>query len=202
MRLSTLRPDVNLYFINKTPKGDTMTDAASTEIAPADLDSKAENIVKSHAMVAMAGGLVPFPLVDVAVLVSNQVKMIHSLSKLYDVPFKEVRVRSTVIALLGGAAPVAGVMGMSALKIIPGIGTLIGSGGVSVTGGALTYAVGRSFIRHFEGGGDTRSFDLQKMRNLFRRELKAAKDEVAETESTGKTTVKGRSTAGAAPATA
>lgn len=158
-----------------------MTDSINDIVLePEDLRPDAESIVKSHAMVAMAGGLVPVPALDIALLVANQVKMVQSLTQLYDVPFETTQTHSIILGLLGGSAPVFGVMGLSALKIIPGIGTLVGSSGVSVSAGALTYAVGRVFIHHFESGNETLELDISAMRRVFRREMNKAKQDAAQ----------------------
>jgi len=152
------------------------------EIAAAELQATANNTIKNHVMVAMTLGLVPLPVFDVALLIGNQVKMVHGLSELYETPFEENRVKSIVISLIGGSTPVLGVIGLSTgAKLIPGIGSLVGSGGVAITGGALTYAVGRVFVHHFESGGTLLSFDAKKMRKLFKKELDAGREAAAET---------------------
>lgn len=151
------------------------------EIAAAELRASADNTIKNHVMVAMTLGLVPLPVFDVALLIGNQVKMVHGLSELYETPFEENRVKSIVISLISGSVPVLGVIGLSTgAKIIPGIGSLVGSGGVAITGGALTYAVGRVFVQHFESGGTLLSFDTKKMRGLFKKELDEGREAAAE----------------------
>jgi uncharacterized protein (DUF697 family) len=105
-------------------------------------EALAKNTIKNHVIAAMTIGLVPVPLFDWGLLIGNQVKMVHGLSKLYGVPFEENRVRSIIISLFAGSLPVFGTIGLSmGAKLIPGIGTLLGSGIVSTTGGATTYAV-------------------------------------------------------------
>jgi uncharacterized protein (DUF697 family) len=154
----------------------TNTTEQLAEIAEAERSTQANNLVKNHVMVALTFGLVPVPLFDAALLIGNQVKMLHGLAKIYDVPFAEDRVKSTVIALLSGSLPVAGVIALSSgAKLIPGIGSLVGSGSLAITGGALTYAVGRVFIKHFESGGTLLNFDAKKVRGKFKKELDEGK---------------------------
>jgi uncharacterized protein (DUF697 family) len=137
---------------------------------------QADNIVKNHVMVAMSFGLVPMPLFDLALLSGNQVAMVNSLSGLYGVPFEKQKVQSIIIALVSSALPVLGVIGLSSgAKLIPGIGSLFGSGTVAVTGGAVTYGVGRVFIAHFETGGSLLDLDPAKMRDLFKQEVRNGK---------------------------
>lgn len=151
------------------------------EAAAETRSAEAENTVKNHVMVAMSVGLVPLPLFDLALLTGNQIKMVHSLSGLYGQAFAKDRVKAILISVVGGSAPVLGVMGLSSgAKLIPGIGTLFGSGSVAVTGGAITYAVGRVFIEHFECNGTLLDFNLKKMRARFKQELGKGQEAVAE----------------------
>ncbi len=150
------------------------------EVAAETRRAEADNTVKNHVMIALSLGLVPLPLFDLALLTGNQIKMVHSLSALYEQPFAKDRVKAIVISLVSGSAPVLGVIGLSAgAKIIPGIGSLVGSGGVAVTGGALTYAVGRVFVQHFESGGTLLNFDFSKARASFKKELHQGSEAVA-----------------------
>ena len=136
----------------------------------------ADNIVKTHVMVAMSFGLVPIPLFDLALLAGNQVAMVDALSRLYGVPFEKHRAQAIVIGLVTGALPVLGVVGLSSgAKLLPGIGSLFGSGTVAITGGAVTYGVGQVFVAHFESGGSLLDLDPAKMRNLFKREVRNGK---------------------------
>lgn len=150
---------------------------SEVELAPRDQSAQADVVIKNHMLIAMAGGLIPLPAVDLAVLVANQVKMVHNLADVYGIPFQENRVKSAVISLVGGSVPVLGVIALSGAKIMPGIGSLVGSGGVALSGGATTYAVGRVFANHFEQGGDMADFKASKMRGIFRREVKKGKEE-------------------------
>lgn len=165
---------------SKEKNGANAVDQNETDSADVAVDGRsvrAESLIKSHAMLSMAAGLVPIPVVDVVAMVTNQIKMTHGLAEIYDVPFSENRVRSMVISLVGGGAPLASVAALSAAKIIPGVGSLIGSGGVSLLGGATTYGVGRVFAQHFESGGDLLNIDMDKLRDRFRREVKNAEVE-------------------------
>lgn len=140
---------------------------------------KSTGLVKNYVITSMSLGLVPVPIFDLVALVGIQVKMVHGLAKDYDVPFKQEAVKSLVISLLSGAAGVGGVLGMASLgKSFPVIGSFIGGATVSVLSGALTYAVGRVFIQHFEQGGTLLNFDPKAMREHFKRELKEGKEVV------------------------
>jgi uncharacterized protein (DUF697 family) len=67
-------------------------------------------------------------------------------------------------------------MGFSSLaKIIPVLGTLGGTGGMAITAGAVTYAVGQVFINHFESGGTLSDMEPETMRPLFKKEVNKGK---------------------------
>lgn len=136
----------------------------------------ANNIVKNHIIASMALGLVPVPLFDIAALVTTQMNMLRSLSEHYDLPFDDTDSRSLITSLIGGSLPVLGVLGLSSFaKLIPGVGTLLGSASLGVSAGAVTYAVGQTFIMHFEGGGTIGNFDASKAQAFFKREFDKGK---------------------------
>ena len=138
--------------------------------------AQADSIIKNHMIVAMSFALVPMPLFDLALLAGNQVSMVNGLSELYGVPFEQNKARSIVIALVSSALPVLGIAALSSgVKLIPGIGSLFGSGTIAIAGGALTYAVGQVFTDHFAAGGSLLDLDPAKMRELFNREVQKGK---------------------------
>ncbi|CAA6828361.1 MAG: GTPase domain-containing protein [uncultured Thiotrichaceae bacterium] len=136
----------------------------------------ANNIVKNHIIASITLGLVPIPLFDLAALTTTQMNMLRSLSELYDVPFEDSNSKSLVTSLVGGSLPVLGVLGLSSFaKLIPGIGSLVGSASLSITAGAVTYAVGQVFIMHFSEGGTLDDFNPKQAQVYFKREFEAGK---------------------------
>lgn len=137
--------------------------------------SEAQNVVKNNVMTSMGSGLVPIPLFDIIVLTNIQFHMIQTLAELYEVPVDNIN-KSLVTSLISGALPVASVLGMGSLiKSIPGIGSLAGSGSVAISSGAISYAVGQVFIRHFEQGGTLSDFNAKSARDYFSEQAKAGK---------------------------
>lgn len=158
---------------------DTVKSRSLTDIVDSERRVQSNNIVKNYVMVSMTAGMVPIPVFDLVALVATQVKMVHGLAKHYDVPFKKELARSLITSLLSGALGTGAVMGLASIaKMLPGIGTIMGSVSVPLVGGALTYAVGRVFTQHFEQGGTLLNFDPKKMRGLFKREVEAGKEAV------------------------
>ncbi len=175
------------------PTGDEVERIASLAVSMRLI--KGENVIKNHVMVALGLGLIPVPLFDVAMLVGNQVSMVHSIGLIYGQAFSNNRVKAVVLSLVSGSAPVLSVLGLSTgAKLMPGIGTLVGSGSVAVSGGALTYGVGRVFLRHFESGGTLLTLDAAKARSQLKREIRRGREVVAD--------LKAKVGASAAPAAA
>jgi uncharacterized protein (DUF697 family) len=154
------------------------------EAAEQDLDlrsSQANNLIKKHVIVVMGASLVPFPLFDLLALTSVQLKMLHSLAKLYEVPFSKNLGKSSIVSLLGGVMPTSTAMTLASLaKAVPGLGTATGVISVSLLGGATTYAIGSVFEQHFESGGTLLDFDAKKMRAYFSNKLEEGKGVVAD----------------------
>ncbi|MGB3918581.1 DUF697 domain-containing protein [Thiothrix litoralis] len=144
-------------------------------------DIAANNIVKNHMIASIALGLVPVPLFDLAALITTQMNLLRSLSEHYGVGFDDSSSRPLMISLIGGSLPVLGVLGLSSFaKLIPGVGTLIGSASLSISAGAVTYAVGQTFIMHFEAGGTLDDFEPKQAQAFFKREFDKGKAFVKE----------------------
>ena len=144
-------------------------------VASALRQTEAQNIVKNNIISSMASGLIPIPLFDIISLTNIQFHMIQTLAEHYEVPVDNIS-RSLVTSLISGTLPVAAMLGVgSMIKSIPGIGSLAGSGSVSVISGAVSYAVGQVFINHFEQGGSLKDFNPDSAKNYFSEQYKAGK---------------------------
>jgi uncharacterized protein (DUF697 family) len=121
---------------------------------------RAQRVVYRYMAFSGVAGLVPLPAVDVATVTGVQVKMLHALSKVYDVPFNASLARQIVLALLGGGGSVVlAVPAASAAKAVPVVGTAASFVLSPTFATASCYAVGRAFISHFEAGGTLETFD-------------------------------------------
>lgn len=125
-------------------------------------------IVDRHALYAAGAGLVPVPLIDTAAIAGVQVAMVRSLAEHYTVPFSRERVKAVVTAIAGGVAPVSVGYGAIGLLMhnVPIAGTLFRYTTVSVFASAVTYAVGRVFMTHFEAGGSLDDIDIERSRQM------------------------------------
>ncbi len=127
-----------------------------------------DDIVKKHVIGAMAVGLVPLPVVDLMALTGVQLNMLRKLTKSYNVPFLQDKVKNILATLIGGGLPVA-VSGIftSLVKSIPVIGQTTGALVMPALSGASTYAVGKVFIQHFESGGTFLNFNPEKVKDYY-----------------------------------
>lgn len=136
-------------------------------------NSTAQEIVKTHLLLAVGGGLIPLPLVDFAAVTGVQVNMVRSLSKLYGKNFNEQMGKSVVTALVGTSLAR---IGASVVKTIPLIGSILGTATQAVLSGASTYAVGQVFIHHFDKGGDLTDFNAEEFKERYKAEFEKGKE--------------------------
>lgn len=144
-------------------------------VASALRQAESQNIVKNNIVASMASGLIPLPLVDIISLTNIQFNMIQTLAEHYEIPVDDIK-RSLITSLISGSLPVVSILSIgSMLKGIPGIGSLAGSGSVSIISGAISYATGQVFIRHFEHGGTLKDFNPASAKDYFSEQFKAGK---------------------------
>lgn len=146
---------------------------------------EAEAVVHRNVLWAFGAGVLPIPVFDVVAITGVQVKMLKELSELYGLEFREGMAKKAVTSLLVGVGGVGigGALGASLMKFVPVIGYALGAASVPVVAGALTHAVGKAFIMHFEAGGTLLDFDPKAMRSFFEAEFSKAKQSVAKYES-------------------
>ncbi|HNE30241.1 MAG TPA: SHOCT domain-containing protein, partial [Saprospiraceae bacterium] len=66
------------------------------------------------------------------------------------------------------------------VKMIPGVGTVIGELSMPVLSGASTYALGRVLANHFQQGGTLADLDLKSARREFEDEIETGKQVATE----------------------
>lgn len=132
--------------------------------------ARAETLVKDHMLMSAAVGLIPAPIFDIMAGVGIQIALLKRLADLYAVPFSEHAARGIITSLLGGvgAGALAGGIFMSAMKVVPGAGTLFGVITMPISLAAVTYAVGKLFVTHFELGGTLADFNAAAQRPYFK----------------------------------
>ena len=145
---------------------------------------KANDIIKNHIGFAASAGLIPIPGADLAAVTAVQLNMLRQLANLYDIKFMENIGKNIITAVAGSSiARVAA----SLVKIIPGVGTVVGEMSMAAMSAASTFALGKMFARHFANGGNFENFDMKSSKKVYDEELKNGK-KVADTEGVSKTT--------------
>jgi len=141
------------------------------------LSQQADRLIKNYSFGSSLTGFIPIPLLDTVGLIGVQRLMLLRLSQLYGIRYSKNLAKSWLTTLMSGmASKAASPMLGSALKMIPGIGTLIGGASMAALGGATTYAVGKVFQQHFENGGTLKDFDPEKAKKVFDAELEKGKE--------------------------
>ncbi len=149
---------------------------------------KADSTIKMHVGIAMGAGFIPVPVADIFAVTAVQLDMIRQLARIYDIDFKETQGKAIVSSLTGSS--LARVGARVAIKLIPGIGSLVGGIAMSVFSGAATYAIGEVFKKHFETGGTFLDFDTERFKNYYNEKFekgKAVAEEIKKEDASKKT---------------
>jgi uncharacterized protein (DUF697 family)/GTPase SAR1 family protein len=126
---------------------DAATEAlvAAQRIDPARKAAAAERAVNKAVAAATAAGFTPIPFADAAVLVPIQISMMAKIANVYDIPMQRATVASlaaTTVTTQTGRAAATGL-----LKLVPGVGTMVGGAITGGVAGAITLAVGHAWHR-------------------------------------------------------
>lgn len=136
-------------------------------------EKHAETIVRNHVLFSMGAGAIPVPVADVLAVSASQLDMIRQLCKVYDVDFSETQGKAIVSSL---TASTLGRLGAASLaKMIPVVGSVVGSVANAVMAGASTYALGQVFKSHFDTGGTILDFDAARLKKLYKEQFEKGK---------------------------
>jgi uncharacterized protein (DUF697 family) len=136
------------------------------------VDDTSDRIIKEHILWSIAAGLVPLPILDVVAVTAVQLDMLKQLASYHGIPFTESEGKAWVTALAGS---MVARLGANALKLIPGVGTVLGGVSMSILSGASTYAMGQVAVDHFSMGGTFGSIDMSAARRVYDQELERGK---------------------------
>ncbi|MCB9523857.1 MAG: DUF697 domain-containing protein [Myxococcales bacterium] len=123
------------------------------------MSETSQDIIRNHMYWAIGAGSLPLPLIDLAAVTGIQLDMLKQLSRHYGVPYQEEQAKSWLSAL---SASLLSRLGANALKLIPGIGSILGGVSMAVLSGASTYALGQVAREHFEGRGSFEDLNLDE----------------------------------------
>ena len=132
-------------------------------------DETALNLVNRFALWSGVAGLIPIPMIDIAVVGGLQIQMVRRLSQVYDVDFSENRTKAIIASLAGSLIPAtSGIGAASLLKAVPVLGTITAGFVMPVLSAGATYAIGKAFIQHFASGGTLLDFNPPDYREFIR----------------------------------
>ncbi|MDP0501496.1 MAG: DUF697 domain-containing protein [Verrucomicrobiota bacterium JB022] len=157
---------------------DAVETAPAVKVSP---DVHAEAIINRYTAFAAGGGVIPLPLVDLAVISGVQVKMLVELCKAYGVDHNEKTAEIALGSVVGalGIFPLLQRFLASGFKVIPGVGQLLSLTAGPAAAAGITYGVGRVFAEHFANGGNLLNIDLSKAKSTFNKFYERGKQAVA-----------------------
>lgn len=165
--------------VSDGPVEERITPARETDVHSAEADA----IILNNVFWSIGAGVIPLRLLDTAALIAVQIKMLKELGDLYGVHFRANAVKSSVTALLAGIGTSALSGGLLSsgvayglLRNAPVFGSLFSLATQPAFATAFTYAVGKTFKRHFASGGTFLSFSAKKAKEEFAAEFTQAKD--------------------------
>lgn len=128
--------------------------------------AEANLIIRNHAIGSAVVGIVPLPipLIDMGLLAGLQLNLIRSLAAHYNMPFSDEVGKALISAIIGSTVPG---MGWGIMRNVPPAGLV----GASALGAAMTYALGKVFVQHFESGGTFLNLDPDEVRDYYTEEV-------------------------------
>lgn len=128
----------------------------------------AQKLVRTSALVSLAAGLEPIPLVDIPILLGTQIRLVLRIAALYNEPMNAKHARELVFTIAGGLA--MRFVAEEAAKAVPFGGDLV-SGAIAA---AATWTIGQVAIEYFEGG---KRFSRSQVNELFTRFYRRYREE-------------------------
>ncbi|MGH2516141.1 MAG: GTP-binding protein [Ktedonobacterales bacterium] len=128
----------------------------------------ANKLVRTAALVSLAAGLEPIPLIDIPILLGTQMRLVLRIAAVYDEPMTAKHVRELVATIVSGLA--MRYVAEEAAKAVPFGGDLV-SGAIAAAG---TWTIGQVAIEYFEGG---KRFSRAQVNELFQRFYRRYREE-------------------------
>jgi uncharacterized protein (DUF697 family) len=128
--------------------------------------------ILGYSTLAATAGALPVPFVDLLLLSAIQTGMLYDLARLYGQPMTARRLGELASTL--GLGILVRQASRELIKVIPGLGTVLGS----VTGGALagasTFALGKAFCFYYRAVLEGHMPDREELRRYYREQLALA----------------------------
>ena len=136
-----------------------------------------EKLISEHVGFSMVAGAIPIPVLDVLAVSAIQIDMLKQMAKIYEIDFDDEIGKSLVSSIVGSTIGTSiGRLGASAVKAIPGIGTILGIGSQVALAGVTTFAIGNVYNDHFSNHQPLKDFNLNNIKDAFDDFLKKGKE--------------------------
>ena len=124
---------------------------------------KAKEAITVAAAAAAATGAIPIPFSDAPLLIADQITMLVSITVIFGLPVDKTMIAGVLSATIGtGGTTILGKTAVAnILKLIPGVGSVVGgliSAGVATT---ITTALGEAYLKIME-----RMFNKEHIENI------------------------------------
>ena len=163
--------------------GDSCTANECTDVAIAPSgDPKEDAIIRRHVLWSLSAGLIPVPVADIAAVAAIQLDALRQLANHHKVEYGEDTGKAFVTALTGGTLAR---LGASALKAIPGVGTVLGGLSMAGLSAASTYAVCQVASRQFRTGRSLLDENLERAKDTYQEALEKGKKFVQQLKERG-----------------
>lgn len=133
----------------------------------------ADMVIRNHVMWSMGAGFIPVPIADLFAVTAVQLDMVRQMCKLYDINFKETEGKAVITTLTGSSLARLG--SRAIVKLIPGVGSIVGGLSLAILSGASTFALGEVFKKHFETGGTFLDFDPGRLKKYYQEKFEKGK---------------------------
>ena len=124
-----------------------------------------DDIISTHVIFAMTAGAIPVPVADIVAVSAIQYDLIKQVAEFHNADCDTDKGKTLASSLAGETVSR---IGSSALKAIPGVGTILGIGSQMVMAGATTYALGKLFDSHFSANKTLDNLNLNLLKEQYR----------------------------------
>jgi uncharacterized protein (DUF697 family) len=136
--------------------------------------SRALPTIVGYSSLAATAGAVPIPFVDLVLISAVQTGMVHELARFYGQPLTAKRLGELAGAL--GLGLLGRQAGRTLIKVIPGLGSVLGSIAGGALAGASTFALGKAFCYYYQAVLEGHVPRAEDLRRYYRAELERAED--------------------------
>jgi uncharacterized protein (DUF697 family) len=121
---------------------------------------------------AATAGAFPIPFVDLVLISGIQTRMVYELAKVYGQPLARERLAELASAL--GLGMLSRQATRALIKVIPGLGTVLGSVAGGALAGASTFALGKAFCYYYRAVLHGHVPNPEDLRRYYHAELQNA----------------------------